>query len=84
MRIPSAAALAALAVARAVPDGSSFPALATMLEDMAPHLPATDRDMQIEVELATVDLSRSARRATQAHTAIASILGLFEASGDAR
>ena len=72
---PSAAALAALAVARAVPDGSSFPALATMLEDMAPHLPATDRDMQIEVELATVDLSRSARRATQAHTAIASILG---------
>jgi DNA-binding CsgD family transcriptional regulator/tetratricopeptide (TPR) repeat protein len=72
---PAEAARTALALARTVPDGGTFPALVTMLEDMAPRVPAAEREMQIEVELATADLSGSARRAAQAHAAIASTLG---------
>jgi DNA-binding CsgD family transcriptional regulator len=70
-----AAGATALAVARAVPDGGKAPAVLMMLEDTAARLGATDRDLQIELEVATAELSGSASRAIQAHTTVASVLG---------
>ena len=70
-----AAGATALAVARTVPDGGNVPAVLLMLEDTAARLTTTDREMQIELEVATAELSGSAKRAVQAHTTVASVLG---------